>query len=117
MNNDDVWVVLSIQQTLGRPFCEQLSDHNWRGFVLLTSHTLCISSSTGAREIGSKDSSVIRNSGIQNLRVESQNLRVEILFLITCSSEYGVHPRDGVFFGDMKAVFTLYFKFPIEVSR
>lgn len=28
MNNDDVWVVLSIQQTLGRPFCEQPSDHN-----------------------------------------------------------------------------------------
>lgn len=111
MNNDDVWVVLSIQQALGRPFCEQLSDHNWRGFVLLTSHTLCISSSTGARETGSKDSSVIRNSGIQNL------LRAEILFLVTCSSEYGVHPRDGVFFGDMKAVFTFYFKSPIEVSR
>lgn len=28
MNNDDVWVVLSIQQTLGRPFCEEPSDHS-----------------------------------------------------------------------------------------
>lgn len=36
MNNNDAWVVLSMQQTLGRPFCEQLSGNNWRHFGVPT---------------------------------------------------------------------------------
>lgn len=36
MSNNDVWAVLSMQQTPGRPFCEELSENNRRRFGVPT---------------------------------------------------------------------------------
>lgn len=54
MNNNDVWVVLSMQQTLGRPFCEQLSDNNWRRFGVPTRLPQPFVSAAQQRESDSK---------------------------------------------------------------
>lgn len=54
MNNNDVWAVLSILQTLGRPFCEQLSDNNWRRFGVPTRLPQPFVSATQQRESDSK---------------------------------------------------------------
>lgn len=54
MSNNDVWVVLSMQQTLGRPFCEELSENNWRCFGVPTHLPQPFVSAAQQREFDSK---------------------------------------------------------------
>lgn len=54
MSNNDVWVVLSMQQTLGRPFCEELSENNWRCFGVPTCLPQPFVSAAQQRESDSK---------------------------------------------------------------
>lgn len=54
MSNNDVWVVLSMQQTLGRPFCEELSENNWRHFGVPTRLPQPFVSAAQQRESDSK---------------------------------------------------------------
>ncbi|RMC11763.1 hypothetical protein DUI87_11887 [Hirundo rustica rustica] len=54
MSNNDVWVVLSMQQALGRPFCEELSENNRRRFGVPTRLPQPFVSAAQQRESDSK---------------------------------------------------------------
>lgn len=49
-----MWVVVSMQQTLGRPSCEELSDNNWRCFGVPTRLPQSFVSAAQQRESDSK---------------------------------------------------------------
>ncbi|KAJ7398778.1 hypothetical protein BTVI_121979 [Pitangus sulphuratus] len=82
MNNNDVWVVLSMQQTLGRPFCEQLSDNNWRRFGVPTRLPQPFVSAAQQRESDSKIPLSFEISGtVTQLSAAQKNLYGVAVFL------------------------------------
>ena len=81
MNNNDVWVVLSMQQTLGRPFCEQLSDNNWRRFGVPTRLPQPFVSAAQQRE---SDSKIPLSFGISGTVTQLSAVQRELYWEAVC---------------------------------